>query len=55
MKYPVEMGSGAMIYTHIPRLIKIGPDIQKLSGGDTQTHRQDGDSIILIYECRIKN
>jgi hypothetical protein len=31
MKYAVEMGSGAM--TYIPSLIKIGSDIQKLTGG----------------------
>jgi hypothetical protein len=37
MKYAVEMGSGAMIYT--PSLIKIGSGIQKLiGGGDPQTH-----------------
>jgi hypothetical protein len=31
MKYVIEMGSGAMIYT--PSFIKIGPGIQKLVGG----------------------
>jgi hypothetical protein len=36
MKYAVEMGSGAMIY--IPSFIKIGSGIQKLIGGDSQTH-----------------
>jgi hypothetical protein len=46
MKYPVEMGSGAMIY--IPSFIKIGPGIQKLIGRDTKTRRQDGDRISLI-------
>jgi hypothetical protein len=39
MKYAVEMGSGAMIYT--PSFIKIGSGIQKLMGRvgftDTQT------------------
>jgi hypothetical protein len=30
------MGSGAVIY--VPSFIKIGSDVQKLIGGDTQTH-----------------
>jgi hypothetical protein len=30
------MGSGAVIY--VPSLIKIGSGIQKLMGGNTQTH-----------------
>jgi hypothetical protein len=37
MKYAVEMGSGAMIYTYIPSFIKTGSAIQKSIGGDTQT------------------
>jgi hypothetical protein len=39
MKYAVELGSGAMIY--IPSFIKIGLEIQKLTGGyiNRQTHR----------------
>jgi hypothetical protein len=39
MKYAVEMGSSAMIYTYIPSLIKIGSGIQTLIRGyiDTQT------------------
>jgi hypothetical protein len=40
MKYAVEMGSGAMIYSYIPNFIKIGSGILKLMGGgftDTQT------------------
>jgi hypothetical protein len=45
MKCAVEMGSGAMIYEYIPILIKIGPGIQKLIVGDSQTHRQHGDRI----------
>jgi hypothetical protein len=36
MKYAVEMDSGAMIY--VPSFVKIGSCIQKLIGGDTQTH-----------------
>jgi hypothetical protein len=35
MKYPVEMGSGVMIY--IPSFIKIGSGVQKLIGEDRQT------------------
>jgi hypothetical protein len=46
MKYAVEMGSGAMIY--LPNFIKIGPGIQKLIVGDSQTHREHGDLIGLI-------
>jgi hypothetical protein len=37
MKYAVEKGLGAMVYT--PRVIKIGSGIQKLIGGDSQTHK----------------
>jgi hypothetical protein len=37
MKYAIEMGSSAMIY--IQSFMKIGSGIQKLMGGDTQTHR----------------
>jgi hypothetical protein len=44
MKYPTEMGSGAMIY--IPGYIKIGTGIQKLIRG---THREHGDRIGLIF------
>jgi hypothetical protein len=42
MKYAVEMGSDALIYTYIyiPAFMKIGSGIQKLIGMDTQIHRQ---------------
>jgi hypothetical protein len=43
MKYDIKMGSVAMI--HIPSFIKIDSNIQKLTEGDTQTHREDGDRI----------
>jgi hypothetical protein len=48
MKYVTEMGSGAMIYSYISSLIKIGSGIQKLIGGDTPTNRQHGDPISLL-------
>jgi hypothetical protein len=35
MKYPVEMGLGAII--HIPSLIKIGSGVQKLRGIHTDS------------------
>jgi hypothetical protein len=35
MKDAVEMGIGAVI--HIPTFIKIGPGVEKLIGGDSQT------------------
>jgi hypothetical protein len=35
MKYAVEMGSGAMIYSYIPSFTKIGSNIQKLMCGVT--------------------
>jgi hypothetical protein len=38
MKYTVEIGSGAMIYT--PSFIKTGSGIQKLIAGDTQTQTE---------------
>jgi hypothetical protein len=46
MKYVVEMGSVVMIY--IPSFIKIGSVIQKLMGGDIQTHIQHTDRIRLL-------
>jgi hypothetical protein len=58
--YSIEMGSGAVIC--IPSFIKIGSGIEKLIGGDTQTHRQQGDLISLLSfkkekrkESRLKN
>jgi hypothetical protein len=45
MKYAVELGSYAMMY--IPALIKIGADVQKLIGMESQAHRQCGDLISL--------
>jgi hypothetical protein len=42
------MGSGAVIY--VPTFLKIGSGIQKLVGGDTQTHTQTtSDLISLLY------
>jgi hypothetical protein len=38
MKYAVKMGSGAIIY--VLKVMKVDSGIQKLMGGDTQTHRQ---------------
>jgi hypothetical protein len=46
MKYTVEMGSGAMIYT--PSFIRIDSVIQKLIRGDSQIPRQHGDVINLL-------
>jgi hypothetical protein len=48
MKYAVEMGSGFMIY--IPSFIQIGPGIQKFIGEDSQTHRQQGDLVALLFK-----
>jgi hypothetical protein len=53
MKYAVEMGSGAMIYT--PSFIKIGSAIEKLMGRDTQAHRQHEDRISLLSFFKIRN
>jgi hypothetical protein len=53
MKYAVEVGSYAMIYT--PSSMKIGSGVETLLGGDTHadtdTHRQQGDiiSILLFF------
>jgi hypothetical protein len=57
MKYAVEIGSGAMIYIVSFRNIDAG--IQKLIGGETETHRQQCDLISLllyffIYERGLK-
>jgi hypothetical protein len=46
MKYNREMDSASMIY--VTSFIKIGSGIQKLIEGDTQTHREEGDLIILL-------
>jgi hypothetical protein len=58
VKHAIETDSGAMIY--IPSFIKTGSGISKAEGGDTQTHRRDGDRISLLLffqnkESRIKN
>jgi hypothetical protein len=45
IKYAAEMGSGVTI--HI-RIIQIGSGIQKLTGGDSHTHRQRGNIISLL-------
>jgi hypothetical protein len=44
MKYAVEMGSGAVIYT--PSFIKIGSGIQKLMGVYTDTHTHTDSNVI---------
>jgi hypothetical protein len=41
-----------MIY--IPILINIGSGIQKSIEGESQTHRQNGDRISLLYESKLK-
>jgi hypothetical protein len=46
MNYAVGMGSGAIIYIH--SFIKMGSAIQKLIGGDAQTHRQHGNLTSLL-------
>jgi hypothetical protein len=48
------MGSGAVIY--VPSFIKIGSGVQKLKGGDTQTHThgQQRDLISLLYFFKIR-
>jgi hypothetical protein len=46
MNYAVEMGSVAV--TYIPNFMKMGSGIQKLTDGDSQTHRLDGDRISLL-------
>jgi hypothetical protein len=52
MKYTVEVGSSATMY--ISSFIKIGSGIQKLIGGDSQTHRQHGDRISLLSFVNIR-
>jgi hypothetical protein len=40
MKYAIEMGLGALIYSYIPSFIKIGSGFERLWGGThTHTHR----------------
>jgi hypothetical protein len=51
MKYAAEMGSGAMIYT---KFHKCWFRHSKVNRGDSQAHKQHGDSISLLYESRLK-
>jgi hypothetical protein len=54
--YTVEMELGAMMYT--PSYIKVGSGIQNLIGRidiQTQTHRQEGNLIILLLFFKIWN
>jgi hypothetical protein len=46
VKYTFEIGSVAMIY--ISSFIEIDSGIEKVIGGYTQIHRQDGDRISLL-------
>jgi hypothetical protein len=53
------MNSGAVIY--VPSFIKIGSGVQKLIGGDTETHKkkshtngQQHDLISLLYFLQIR-
>jgi hypothetical protein len=46
MKFAVEMGSRAMMYSYNPGFIKIASDIQKFLEENTQT--QHGDHISLL-------
>jgi hypothetical protein len=48
MKYAVEMGLNAMIYSYIPGYIKIGSGIQKLMKEGIHRHRQHRDRISLF-------
>jgi hypothetical protein len=42
LKYAVEMGSGAMIYSYIPSFVTIDSGIQKLiKGGFTDREHRD--------------
>jgi hypothetical protein len=47
MKCAVEMDSVAM--TYIPSFIKISSGIQKLIGGDLQTHRKYGFRCLFYF------
>jgi hypothetical protein len=46
MKYAIVLGSGVIIPIQV--FMKTGSGIQKLIGGDTQTHRQHGNRILLL-------
>jgi hypothetical protein len=50
MGYTAEIGSGAKINVLI--FIKIGRDIQKLMGRDTQTHTQHGDRSLFFFKIK---
>jgi hypothetical protein len=49
MKDVIEMNTGAKIYTP-----SLSSGVQKLIGGDTQTHRQHYHNIILLYFFKIR-
>jgi hypothetical protein len=44
--YSAEMGSDAM--TYIPTFVDFGSGLQKLIGGNSQTHRQHRDRISVL-------
>jgi hypothetical protein len=46
MKFAVEMGSGGMLY--VPSFIRVGPGIQMLVGGFTDT--QQGEILRLPFQ-----
>jgi hypothetical protein len=56
VKYAVEIGSHAMIYSYIASFVEIGSGIQKLIRRDTnvgtQPHREHGElmSILLFFK-----
>jgi hypothetical protein len=51
MKYPVEMGSGGMMY--IPSFIKIGSGIQRLMGwAETQVTWLSHKPMFILFKIR---
>jgi hypothetical protein len=55
MKYAVEMGSGAIIYSYIPHFLNTDSGIQNLIGRiHRDRDRQLGDVISFFYFLKIK-
>jgi hypothetical protein len=52
MKYAVEIGSGAMIYSYIQSFIKIGSGTQNLLRRYTDT--KDGDKILEKHDFNFR-
>jgi hypothetical protein len=53
VEYAVEMGSGAIIYIHVPSFIKVGSSIKTLMGGGGNTRiRKPLKPVFIFFKIR---